>query len=151
MAKSDRGIVIAGIHIWGVCSNASAAHTSVKLSNPITLRWIRETIGTNYVPPCSTTDQKMTNMSTINESSLLCSKDCNNSIKNCQSCITENSETNMISSSCKGCLEELKTCISKNCAGECLKKTRDPYACERCTRISDCSPSKCFSVNYVPI
>ena len=151
VAKSDRGIVIAGIHVWGVCRNASASHTSVKLSNPVTLRWIRETIGMSYVPPCSISDQKITNMYTLDETLSLCSNDCNNSTKNCKPCITENSEKNVISSSCKGCLEELNTCISQNCAGECLKKNSDPYECEKCTKISDCSSSKCFSVNYIPI
>merc|ERR1719167_1278631 len=105
----------------------------------------------SYVPPCSISDQKMTNMYTIDETLSLCSNDCNNSTKNCKPCITENSEKNVISSSCKGCFEELNTCISQNCAGECLKKNSDPYECEKCTKISDCSSFKCFSVNYIPI
>ena len=151
VAKSERGFVIAGIHIWGVCRNTSAAHTSVKLSNPVTLRWIRETIRMNYVPPCSISDQKFTNMYTLKEVLTLCSNDCIDSNRTCKPCITKNSGINLISSSCKGCLEELNTCVTQNCAGECLKKTQDPYECEKCTRLSDCSSSKCFSVNYIPI
>ena len=158
VATTERGIILAGTHIWGFCRSHSKSHTAVKLSNPKTLRWIRETIGMKYVSPCSVSDLKLKAMATIKEPLLKCSMNCTTTPKICEGCIEDNLHTwehmgnmgRMITSSCKICFVELSVCIIQNCLEECLMNVFGPYKCEQCIQKSRCTLANCIGANYIP-
>lgn len=150
VVESDRGVILAGTHIWGICSDPHKSHTSVKLSNPETLRWIRETIAMEYESPCTISDLRIDIKETMREKYMNCSTICSISTDVCENCLGKDLKIRAMSSSCKNCLVEMNACFMLNCLVECIATDFDPYECERCAEKSGCSISKCYGSNYIP-
>ena len=150
VAESERGFILAGTHIWGKCSDHNVSHTSVKLSNPETLRWIRVTIGMEYEPPCTISDRRIDIKEIMRKKYENCSTICSVSVDVCESCLGKDLNIRAMSSSCKICLVEMNSCFMRNCLVQCIATDLDPYECERCAAKSGCSISKCYGANYIP-